>query len=741
MERETDLPRRPARPLLAALGAVALGIACSRPAAAGVLPFALGFAAIAAAGIPNRRGLLALGLLALGALAAACGESPTAGVTTWRGTGGGSEWIGELGGDLHRLPAGSLVEGEAVRVIGAGRTKQPAVGLVPLESGRDPLRVLQSDELARLAPPRRGLFRTLEDPLRRWRRDGLDRLAHWRDRDARAAAAALCFGDKSRLEAHVTDLFARTGTRHLLAVSGLHVVLLAGALVLPFSLLGAALGRRLPRSIARCAGRPEVWRVAGMLALIPLAGSGAPVMRAATVLALAQLAPLLPGQRRPDGLSLWSAAALFELAADPFAFSGLGHQLSYAAALGLILGHCGAAQWIGSWWSVPPAPRGPLVERRRALLRPIARGLRATLAAAVAAGIATLPLIWTSIGEVCPWDPLTTAAALPPLTLFLCSAWAWICVPLPIFEWSAELAYAVLTGVLAAADHLPLTPLPLPPRPLPLLALASWATVLALHRRGTGRGRTPARAAAGLWACLLLPWAEAPSGWRFDALDVGHGTCVVVRGPDGTALLFDGGSRDRTRVARGAISPSLRALEVRRPTVVLSHDDQDHSGALDWVLERHPPHAWWGALPERFASRLPADCARADTTRGSLITTWSRGARMTLSRGLDEAGNEGSRVLALEADDWRVLLCGDAEGDGLARLLAGGALDGPWDLMLIPHHGSETPLLGPLLDATRPREVWISASALTGVVHELDRRGIAWRATCLEGPLRRSFGE
>jgi competence protein ComEC len=737
VDSSADPPLAPARPLLAALGAVVLGIVCSRPQLAGVLPFAVGVWALVAAGRLDRRATAALVLLALGACASAHRTPATGAPAAWRGTGGGTEWIGRIAGDLHRLPAHSVVEGEAVRVIGTGRTRRPATGTVQAASNGAALRVLQSDELARLAPPSRGLLRALEDPLRDWRRNGLDRLARWRDRDARAAAAALCFGDKSRLESTTTDLFARTGTRHLLAVSGLHVVLLAGALVLPFAMVCAALGRRLPPRIARWTGQPAAWRVVGLIALVPLAGSGAPVMRAALVLALAQLAPLLPGSRRPDGLSLWAGAALFELAADPFAFSGLGHQLSYCAALGLILGHRGASNLLARLFERRAVPRGPRAERRRAFVNPFLRALRATLAAALAAGIATLPLIWWSIGEVCPWDPLTTAAALPPLTVFLCSAWAWICLPLPIFEWSAELAYAALTGVLLWADRLPLTPLPLPQRPLWLLALGSGCTVLALRRRGTGRGLVPARVAAGVWACALMPWAVAPEGWRFDALDVGHGTSVLVRGPDGAVLVFDAGSRDRSRVARGALSPSLRAFEVRRPTIVLSHDDQDHSGALDWILERHPPRAWWGALPARFAERLPEDCAHADVGTGRMQTTWSRGVRVTLARGSNVTGNEGSRVLALETDAWRVLLCGDAESDGLAELLSTGVLDGPWDLMLFPHHGSETPLLGPLLDTAQPREVWISASALTGVVHELDRREIPWRATCLEGPLHR----
>lgn len=743
MDHAIELYRQPARPLLAALGAVCLGIACTRPVSAGLVPFAIGGIAIYASGRLNRRVVTALCLLALGAFAQTVGRTTeTRGRTgIWRGSGGGSEWFGAIGEGLYRLPAGSLVEGEAVSVVGIGRERLQARGLVQVPEGGDPLRVLQTDEVVRRAPAQRGLLRALEDPLRRWRRDGLDRLARWRDPETRAAAAALCFGDKSELDSEVTDMFSRTGTRHLLAVSGLHVVLLAGALVLPFAMILAALGRRLPAPLARWAGQARVWRVAGLIALVPLAGSGAPVMRAALVLALAQLAPLLPGRRRPDGLSLWAAAALFELIADPLAFGGLGHQLSYAAALGLILGHRGASQWIASLVHSEPAPRGPRVEQCRAFLKPFLRGLRGTLAAALAAGVGTLPLVWTWIGEVCPWDPLTTAAALLPLTAFLCSSWAWICLPLPLFEWTSHLAYDVLYGVLEAADRLPLTPLPLPVRPLPLLALASALTVLALRRRGSGRGAIPARCAALVWACVLIPWAGAPRGFTFDALDVGHGTSVLVQGPDGAVLLFDGGSRDRSRVAKSAISPSLRALEVRRPTVVLSHDDQDHSGALDWILERHPPRAWWGALPERFASRLPADCLHADVSQGQLRTTWSRAARATLACGSDEAGNEGSRVLALEWGDLRVLLCGDAEQEGLAQLIADGVMDGPWDLLLMPHHGSETALLGPLLEVAQPREVWISAGALTSVVHELDRRRIPWSATCLDGPLHRAFSE
>lgn len=809
--------RRPARPVLAALGAVVIGLAlgrgvfpsAGRGVAAGealatvramhavgetstvravdrtngdtegmLLALATGVVALVAAGRLGRRGAATVGVLALAALVGGRAAARAPLLPAWHGLGGTTEWTGEIAGALHRVPVGIVDEGDRVRVLGAGTLSRPAVGTEAVRAGGADVRVLAADEVVRLSPAERGVAHDARTSLRAWRRAGLERLRSWRDPEARAAAAALCFGDRTELPIGWADLFARTGTRHLLAVSGLHVVLLAGALVLPLSLAFAALGKRAPGALGAWLGKAAAWRVALLLALVPVAGSGAPVMRAALVLAMAQLAALLPGKRRADPLSLWATAALFELAVDPTAFDALGHRLSYSAALGLILGHRGASMLFDRG---DPAPAGPRRERLRAFVKPFERSLRATLAAALSAGLATLPWIWSWIGEVCPWDPLTTAAALPPLTAFLCASWGWILLPIPPLEWIASRSLAALVGVLELADRLPLTPLPLPPRPLWWLAAASATTVYVLHRRaasrvvggqitrrsgagvrmtgaldatdsranavlGPNRGRVAGRLAAVLWAGLFVPWAgpfvpsaSSDGAWRIDALDVGAGTAVLVQGPDGALLVFDGGSRDRSRVARNALGPSIRAREVRRPTVVLSHDDRDHSGALGWLLERHPPLRWIGACPPRFDERLPDDCPRVDVAEGALVTTWSRGARVIVWRGSESDGNEGSRTVALEMDGARVLLCGDAEEEGLRGLLSSGALDGPWDVVLLPHHGSDGAHVGPFLDATRPREAWISGGGPTRVVDELDRRGIAWRATWRDGPLRASF--
>ena len=164
-----------------------------------------------------------------------------------------------------------------------------------------------------------------------------------------------------------------------------------------------------------------------------------------------------------------------------------------------------------------------------------------------------------------------------------------------------------------------------------------------------------------------------------------------------------------------------------------SHTDRDHLGALGWVAERWPPELWAGALPAHLDERLAHAAARLDITQGALelpVSGRARGAlTLTLLRGVEEGGNEGSRSLLVEYGEHRALLCGDAEGHGLEAMLRLEAMGGPVDLLLFPHHGSRTPLLGALLEATSPALVWVSCSGRPPVAAELDGRGVPWRGT------------
>jgi competence protein ComEC len=249
-----------------------------------------------------------------------------------------------------------------------------------------------------------------------------------------------------------------------------------------------------------------------------------------------------------------------------------------------------------------------------------------------------------------------------------------------------------------------------------------------------------ARLSALLWVSVLVPWTAAPASLEVHALDVGHGTAVLLRSPGGAVWVFDAGSRDRQEVDREALAPVLRTWDAARVGVVLSHPDRDHDGALGWLADRYPPALWAGALPAQVGARLPHTTPRVDVVSGRMalpeIDPGGGGPSLELSRGLDVEGNEGSRTLEVAWGGRRIVLCGDAESEGLAAWLSARPRRSSVRMLLFPHHGSDTDRIAALLAALQPEEVWISASGTPAVSSELRRRRIRCRITSEEGPLR-----
>jgi competence protein ComEC len=574
-----------------------------------------------------------------------------------------------------------------------------------------------------------------------------------RARDPQIAAflrAVVC-GDTSSLDGAALDLFTRTGTRHLLAVSGQHVALIASFVIAPLLALASACARALARGRQRF--DPWVAFVALVWIYAPLAGGGSPVRRAALAFALAGAARALTAPRearerglgaigrRADALSLWGAALAFECVFDPRAPTELSLQLSYAATLGLILGTRPIARALRELFE----RREPALELESSWLRAIrarvARTATLALAASFAAVLATLALSWRAFGETSLVGALATVAALPIFGWMLAVGWLSALFPsaMPIapFEFGAR----ALVGLLELCDRLPGTPIELAPRPAWLLIGASLVSFAALASSRAPTRRRLAASACLAWGLALVPWSAAASELEIYALDVGHGTAIVLRAPGEAAWIYDAGSRDRPRVAQDAIAPLLRDWDVAEIAVVLSHTDRDHAGALPWLGERFRPRRWAGALTDELALRFGASVERVDLDLGSARLASGGSLELTLARGAREEGNEGSRVLVVEvaqgseAAPRRWILCGDAQERGLAQLLRSSALDGPCEVLLLPHHGASTDLLGRMLDRARPKEVWISSSGATAAERELDRRGIAWRATWRDGVL------
>lgn len=283
-------------------------------------------------------------------------------------------------------------------------------------------------------------------------------------------AAAMLLGDKSGVDAEAEAAFGRAGMLHLMAASGLHVSILAGAL--------SVLVRR---------GR---WRRFACSAIFLsvyafLTAFSPSVLRAGIMFLIYQLAA--PLRRRPDLPSAAAAAFLLIELCCPFALYGAGFQLSFLAVLGIGL-------------------LSPVLQPR---MRFLGEDVSGVAAGSLAVAIATLPAAARFFGEASPMALLANVFALPLAPLFLVPALlaaglSFVCAPLGAAAASlAQIPLRLIVGVARlGADAAVAIPAPSIAAYLLYLAALAFASPLLLG----GKGRR------ALWSCgalalSILCWA------------------------------------------------------------------------------------------------------------------------------------------------------------------------------------------------------------------------------------------
>jgi competence protein ComEC len=525
--------------------------------------------------------------------------------------------------------------------------------------------------------------------------------------EAAGTAEALLLARREGLDPELKADFAAAGLTHLLAISGTHVGLVAGVLLLLFGAM------RLPAN--RAAGAAAVVAVAYVLFL------GAPHAAARAALQLLALLVVRLLQRPSDRLTLLAAAGFVLVLADPLAPLDAGFQLSFAGIFGLIAWRRGVLDRLPA--RLPGFVRDGIAAGTAATLAtaPIAALHFGTFApVAIAANLVAVPLVAAAVpalGLVLALDPVSNAAAAflgtgasAILAALRATAACAAAIPGGHFLVSSGGVFSVLAAVAAGV-------------------LATRALRIHGGRVGASgqRMRSARIAAVGAGLAVVLAWPAlgrhtGDGAIEIHAIDVGQGDAIAVRTPRGRWILVDAGDRtDQYDAGRSRVVPFLLQHGVREIAVlVLTHPHADHIGGA-------------AAVFEAFDVRAVTDPAIA-SANGVYLTTIqaarAEGARWLAAREgrvlsiddvvleflapseamVDDPGdpNDYSVVFRLGFGRFAALFTGDAPRAVEDRVIMSSGSGLRFDVLKVGHHGSDTSTGDSLLSAAGPRVALVS---------------------------------
>ena len=480
---------------------------------------------------------------------------------------------------------------------------------------------------------------------------------------------ALVVGDDSQIAVQDWNVYLRTGTSHLMSISGLHITMLAG---LAFACI-ALVWRRVPSLVLRMPTR-QVATIGGMIVAIVyacLAGLSVPTQRTLFML-MAFAAALLLGKKVPI-LRVLAIALIVVVLIDPWAVSAPGFWLSFGAIA--IIAYVSVSRMGTGHW------------------------LLEAMNMQWAVTIGMLPMLILMFGQTSIVSPIANAFAIPVISLLV--------VPLAILgailplDFILQFSHWILQLCMLGLNWLAATPIATwsqAAAPVWAIILAVFGVLWLLLPRGF-----PQR---WLGLILLLPMLlvhpqRLQNGeMKVAVLDVGQGLSVLIQTANHT-LLYDAGPSYSSQSDAGSkiIVPFLRGEGIAKlDGFVISHNDLDHSGGAASLLAQVPVN-WLATSYDLPESMLPQTlrkmpqqlhCTAGQKWVWDKVNFEVLYPSLLSYTNLDLSDNNKSCVIKVTSQYGSILLTGDIEKEAEATLLGANKDELRSDILIAPHHGSKT---------------------------------------------------
>ncbi len=498
--------------------------------------------------------------------------------------------------------------------------------------------------------------------------------------DAAGLLVALAVGDKSGIDQQQWDMLRNTGTAHLMAISGLHIGLIAGLLFAVSAWLWKVFNLASFYPASRVAA---VAAILGALAYSLLGGFSLPTQRALVMVSVFMCGHLLTRSMQPWRAICVSLALI--LLYDPLSVLASGFWLSF-----------GAVAWIFY-----------ILSGRYGFVSKVKSALR--IQAALALGL--LPVLLLGFQQASLIAPVANIVAVPVVGLGVVPILLAGTVLLQL--WPAAGSFLIqlagdmmhlLTGFLNGLNALPIS---IWRQDAGSLTVAGLCLVSALFLLA------PAGLAVRLAGLLLLGpllFARTPGPatgelW-LDLLDVGQGLSAVVRTRQHT-LVYDTGPRSRSGFDTGqsVVAPFLLSRKLEHiDKLVISHSDNDHQGGAKSLFEIIRTDSVLAGMPDKIKFARSKKCQRGQRWE------WDGVVFEILSPVERIRGNNASCVLQITAaNGQKLLLTGDIESAIEQQLVNQYADSLRSTVLVVPHHGSRTSSTAQFVTAVAADTVLIPA--------------------------------